>query len=292
MVLSSSQSLSPSPKTHIPHTALVQPPTEIGKSTRHSSRNRSARSTPVSDDPPEQVNVQVVVALPSHRKNSIETDDVDQAPRVPGEYSHNVLGSEGLESMLIDELTHYKLRCKKAEKECEKLKLERRINESLESSRNRLDDQAKVLLEKEWQIISLRKRRHTLTDMKKYLAIGSIETGASNEKLMSVKFQELKEQLPKILVTDGARVPAIGHLRRSSAELDDILSTLFPTHSTREVDMVRDSAPPLTLYELVQALIGAAIHLWIFQKEFLVQTLVNTPLLQRYRDYITNLCTY
>jgi hypothetical protein len=186
---------------------------------------------------------------------------------------------------LVAELSYYKQRCETAEAECESLKLVRRHLVG-----KKCDDLSEVLLQKERQLSSSRKKLSAKFDLEQYPTIGNVGTVASNAHRFAAHFQDLKEQMPTILVIDGSRTCHIGSLYEKSDDLCALLSTVFPTNPSRGIVEILGSHATLTLYELTQALTGAAMHLWIFGGEFRLRSLTITPLLQMYRSHIANSC--
>ncbi|KAF2124676.1 hypothetical protein P153DRAFT_370595 [Dothidotthia symphoricarpi CBS 119687] len=190
---------------------------------------------------------------------------------------------------MISAMVHYKRRCEEAEHKCEDLKKERRQMESL---RYVPEDVSNVLQQNIRQISNLKKQLDDRANLERYLYIGNFPDETLNAQQFISRFQMMKDQIPTILVLNDADKLSIKHLYGESTDLDGLLSIIFGTDGLGGFQKMADSLPALTLYDLVQALTGAAIHSWIFGSEYRIHSLKDSPLLQKYRDHIATLCGY
>jgi hypothetical protein len=190
---------------------------------------------------------------------------------------------------MASQLVYYKQRWEKAEQECKTLKKERRQMESFRGLSNNTSD---VLQRNIRQINTLKERLDDRSDLVRYLSIGNVQDEASNAQQILSHFQTIKDQLPTVLSLDSTYMPSIKQLYRESDDLDGLLSTIFDIDVQGALEKTLDTLPALTLYELIQAFTGAAIHCWIFGSEFYTHSMTVTPLLQEYRRHIATLCTY
>jgi hypothetical protein len=156
-------------------------------------------------------------------------------------------------------------------------------------------DVARVLQQNLEQNSRLKDRIKRQEQLLRYRSINDSHGKESNAHQLCLHFQQLKEQLRTILLTNGPENPSIRSLHGKSADLDLLLSTVFDDGGSdppvRPADHVLNF-PALTLYEVVQTFTGAAIHCWIFGSEFRPHVMTCTPMLQKYHEHIATLCKY
>ncbi|KAF2624066.1 hypothetical protein BU25DRAFT_166424 [Macroventuria anomochaeta] len=187
------------------------------------------------------------------------------------------------------ELAFYKERYKEAEHECRVMKNQRRQIESVNETPK---DITKILNQNTRQINNLKQRLEDRTNLERYLFISNTQCAMSTSQRLLTQFQMLKDQLPTVLVMDGAYEPPVGDLKGTSADLDDLLSTVFGRDALYNPDDMPGTFPALTSYELIQALTGASLHEWIFGSEYRTYAMGVTPLLQEYRKFVATLCDH
>ncbi|KAF1849716.1 uncharacterized protein K460DRAFT_324282 [Cucurbitaria berberidis CBS 394.84] len=192
-------------------------------------------------------------------------------------------------AQLVFELTHYKKRWEEAEQECNKLKKEMRQMESFYTLTKGIpENMFKELRHKTRQNINLRKRLDDRLDLEPHFSIRTALGETPTTQRLCSSFQHMKVQLASILVTNDTEKLLIDSLYGISANLDALLCIIFDADIQKGTEKL-SNASPVTLCELIQALTGAAIHRWVFEKGYRSNTMTITPLLQRYRDLIRNL---
>lgn len=189
--------------------------------------------------------------------------------------------------LLATELAHYKRLYQEAEEERTRMQVETR---EIRSWRNTHAELADIIQDKGTQIRKLEKKLSTQTALESHIDGDNLRHPVSNGQPLRSKFSELKSQLPKITVINGTDCLDIGRLFGESTDLDVLLSTVFPGGGALSSQTTLGVSSKFNLYELVQALTGAAIHQWVFESEFWWPAMIITPLLQRYREHIATLC--
>jgi hypothetical protein len=251
----------------------------------HDNEETFARDTSVKRSASQPRSHELVDGLPP-KLEPTEACRTDIEPRLSNAHLTPLMSNEDMLSDLLSELTHYKFRCQKAEERYERKESELR---QMESSGPGL---AEDLCIKTKRISTLEKRLSIRTDLERWLAVDKLPSVGSNAQQLQTKLFHLKSQLPTVLVMDGNQCPDIDRLFGKCPDLDDLMCTIF-TIDVKHPSSERPVLPRgLTLYELIQALVGAAIYRWVFTAEFRWLSMTVTPLLQKYRDYIASLCRY
>ena len=193
----------------------------------------------------------------------------------------------------LSELAHYKHRWEQAEQECTKLKKEMRQMESFYTLTKGIPERmVKELRQKSTQIINLKTQLGDRMDLEPYFSTGLVRGETPTTQELFSNFHNMKEEISSILVTDGTKRPSIGSLYGHSDDLDELLRSIFDDDKQSQADQIVENLQYVTVRELVQALVGAAIHSWVFMSGYRPNSMTITPLLQRYRDHINTLCRY
>jgi hypothetical protein len=239
------------------------------------------------------INENGISSSSSQRIRCFADDEMDVKPQLTTGLPPSPLVHTDTHHDLSKELAYYKQRCHEAEQECADLKIERRTIVSLEGVPQK--ELTEVLCRYIRKISLFKEQVKNQGVMERYLGIGDSTSYISNERRFTSLFGTLKEQLCAVPVVNGTENPSIGVLYGKSLDLDNLLSIVFGVGEKGKPSRLADSIPELpalTMYELVQALTGAALQDWIFQSEYKPHMTTNSLLLQKYRDHITTLCTY
>ncbi|KAH7378747.1 hypothetical protein BKA66DRAFT_532581 [Pyrenochaeta sp. MPI-SDFR-AT-0127] len=240
---------------------------------------------PVSQETPNRLQTQSIL-ITINNKSSADVRNAYEATESP----FPPVSQIELKIDLISELAHYKLRYEIAEQECENAKkAERQLWSDISQTQGVSEKLIKELHKKTKQIIELRKHLNNQHDLKNYLSSGHDNGEASISHQIFSRFKTMKEEIASIRVINGSDKLFIGPFLNQSSDIGVLLRTVLECSHTKAEELL-DVSPALTLCEVIQSLTGAAIHLWVFQAEYLPEIMMNTPLLQRYRDHIATLC--
>lgn len=194
---------------------------------------------------------------------------------------------------VVAEVAFYKRRCKIAERESVNLKEKARQKASLFQRKDVSEDLSKTLCEKMRQIRSLRKKLDDQQDWRQYLPIQRMgsELNSNVDQLVSLH-KEMMEQIASDFYVKESDRNGIGSFYGQSIDLDALLRSIFSTKTYGTAEERLTSVPELTFNALIQALTGAAIHIWVFEADFYSYCMENTQLLEKYREFITAFCKY
>lgn len=191
---------------------------------------------------------------------------------------------------LNSELAYSKRRFELVEQECEDLKNDKRHRENFYTSTKGIPK--KMLKELDHytrKSTSLNKKLNCRVD---YLTLDNVESqGPKTGQILSA-FQAMRDKVASMIVLGGATKLTIGGIQGQSEDLDMLLRALFGVGCRGNVQRTLVDSTEYTVLELVQALTGASLHHWVFENEYRLTGMTNTPLLQKYRDHISTLCTY
>ena len=195
--------------------------------------------------------------------------------------------SESTYAVMASELAFYKERYQKTKEECLILENQRQRVESLGQLPEKV---TKVLNQNTRRITILKNQLKDRTSLERYFAIGNAPNAVPNTQRLFGLFQDLKYRIATVPVMDSAREYPIESLTGISADLDDLLSSVFGVDTPSKLQETPSVLPILTSFELMQALIGASICDWVFGAEFQVDVMRTTPLLEGYRSLIKTCC--
>jgi hypothetical protein len=189
---------------------------------------------------------------------------------------------------LLSELARYKQRCEKVELQCTVL---------LDGDRHLESTFAKVRVEDADLSRELRKATAEIATLKRKLAdritlepsVLALEDADQTIVALNIRllFTDLKDGVNSIPARSMTQMPLLHKLCENSSDLRDLLRAVSGHTDQPGLRVLCH----LSLQELIQALTGAAIRHWIFESNFQIPSLRINPLLQRYRDQITILCT-
>lgn len=190
----------------------------------------------------------------------------------------------------ISELAYLKQSRQKLEAEVKDLKDERRrIDSKLRQDHGISFQQINGLRTETKEVISLKAQVERLKVLQPFFRHG----GAQNkEPVLNEIFscsQDLKEYLPTFLFAENTTKISLVSLCGRSQDLDNLLLHVFKQSEEASLKSTLKVASPVTVQEISQALLGAAIHCWIFREKFTLPGIVITPILQQYRDLIADL---
>lgn len=216
--------------------------------------------------------------------------DTSMEPKRPSlEYDLTELHAD-----IISELAHYKHKYNEAEQARLGLELQiRQLQSILNQTQGGSEEMSRALRSKVQQNIELRKRLNDRADLESYLPLGcshALEIPSAAQFVSEV--QEMKERVSLLSVLNDSDKPPVDLFHGQSADLENLLRTVWNGDSQSDLSEFLHAVPHLDLNTLIQALTGAAIHLWVFQAEFHSYSTMITPLLQKYRDHIATLCKY
>jgi hypothetical protein len=197
--------------------------------------------------------------------------------------------SESTYAVIASELAFYKNHNKKLQKECIILDNQRRQIKSLSGLPG---DMTKVVSEYTRNQHILESRLRDRRELEQYFASGKVPDAVPNTQRIFGLFQDLKYRIALLPVMDGAREYPIESLTGISADLDDLLSSVFGADTPSKLQETPSVSPILTSFELIQALTGASICDWVFGAEFQVDVMRTTPLLEGYRSLIKTCCKF
>lgn len=191
---------------------------------------------------------------------------------------------------LLAELVYYKTRCEKAEQECINMQKARR--QTAESLNMTQAEFSKVLNQRTRRIDSQQRMIDDRVEFKQYLAIGTANGSQWDKHSFLRQFQVLKLHISTLPIVDITRKAPLEHIYSGAANVVELFSTLFDKDEQNTIPEHWEELSGVTMFEFIQALIGAAIYHWILSAEFSPHTTMATPLLERYRKQIAALCKY
>lgn len=197
--------------------------------------------------------------------------------------------SESDLTMVIAEIAYYKKRCEEAEERAEREHNQRRQLQSLSEDPEAAADTINQLIRKNNTIQKLLGDRRSL---ERYLPIGNIQYTAPGSQQVIMQFEQLKNRLPSPLIFDDIYEPSLGRLKDHPGDLQELLIDIFGKDLLYGPQEMLDIFPSLTILELIQSLVGAALKSWIFENQCQTYTFAMTPLLQEYRKLIGTICAY
>jgi hypothetical protein len=191
-------------------------------------------------------------------------------------------------AVLLEDLMSCTARSEALKAERDEMDRERRLIESLE----KVPQATRSLLSQLTREMGvLKKRLADRTVLEQFLCIHNGHEAVPPSHCFTTYFAMLNRSIDAVLVVNGSHKPSIGIVKGSSTDLDGLLSTLFGPSIESEPETIPTSLLPLTLYELIRALVGAAIYTWIFASDFRTPATVQTPILHSYRHLIKSWCT-
>lgn len=188
-----------------------------------------------------------------------------------------------------NELSYYKQRCERAE---EHLKATQKNNRRLKSMLEDPEDTLELLSTKDKRVRALEMELEARDKMGNYLDLSGLEAAQSHSQQLSVHFDTLKKDFSSIRVINSKKQYSITDLLGLSIDLNALMSAILPIGGPDALNGTPIINPAFTLYDITQALAGAAIHLWIFETPVAWHSLGTTPILQAYRRHIGMICTY
>ena len=216
------------------------------------------------------------------------SSDIGVCPEPEPEWAPPI-PSESDFAMITDELAYYKKRCEEAEERAKSETEQRRQIKNLGEVPEARKASVCQLIR---QINKLQKRLKDRKTLERYLLVGDIQNTVPGSQQVLTEFESLKGKLPSLLVVNGAYEPSVGRLKGCSDDLDDLLIDIFGENLLCRPQELPEIFPPLTAFELVQSLVGAALKSWVFEREYQTYTFATTPLIQEYRKLIATTCTY
>ncbi|KAH7125093.1 hypothetical protein B0J11DRAFT_527554 [Dendryphion nanum] len=100
-----------------------------------------------------------------------------------------------------------------------------------------------------------------------------------------------KHIFSSLQIENGPHMVSKEDYRDGNQDLQVLLRTVVGTDYQSGVLTGPENPLNITLKDLLSALIGAAVHLWVFSRTFHSIDMTNTPLLQKYREAIATSCT-
>jgi hypothetical protein len=177
----------------------------------------------------------------------------------------------------------------------EALKAERddidRANRSVKSLGKVSQDTDTLFRQLTREVSVLKRKLADRTTVSRYLCIGDMYDTENPSYRLTAHFAKLKRSISAVLVVNGSYEPSIGTVKGASADLDELLFTLFGQTLMNKPEMIPLTFQPLTSYELIQALVGAAVYAWVFRSDFHTYVMEQSPLLHGYRHLIKISCT-
>ncbi|OAK96903.1 hypothetical protein IQ06DRAFT_229236 [Phaeosphaeriaceae sp. SRC1lsM3a] len=186
-----------------------------------------------------------------------------------------------------NELSYYKQRCERAE---EHLKATQKNNRRLKSMLEDPEDTLELLSTKDKRVRALEMELEARDKMGNYLDLSGLEAAQSHSQQLSVHFDTLKKDFSSIRVINSKKQYSITDLLGLSIDLNALMSAILPIGGPDALNGTPIINPAFTLYDITQALAGAAIHLWIFETPVAWHSLGTTPILQAYRRHIGMIC--
>lgn len=248
------------------------------------------------------------IATPNRSSNGVSAQRLEQTPhnciaphdglthvRSQGTNTGSfgkILLAEDQRDMVIA-LCRYKSRCQEAEQKCFDLEQKLRHTTSIFAQTNGTSqDLMRQLSYQTEKMVKLKKKlreQDAMEFLEPYLVIGRAHDDASIVEQLIAVHADLIAKATDLLVLNASRQLSIEPLYGQSRDLDVLLRTTFDTSIESKGE--RRSEVVLALGELIQALTGAAIKVWVIESTFNSTSTMSTPLLQKYRGIIATLCT-
>lgn len=191
----------------------------------------------------------------------------------------------------VSQIGQYKQRCQKLERERGNLTDELRRITSIFAQANGIDEGiVRQMRSQTRKIIDLKNQLEDRRHLETYLAIGSVHDDTPTTEKLHTDYRDMKDSIASILVLNGAVQVLVEPLYGQSDDLDILLYAIFQSCTEANAGNRPITAPKFTLREILQALIGAAVKVWIFENTFQSTSMMTTPLLQKYRQHIQTLC--
>lgn len=190
---------------------------------------------------------------------------------------------------VLNRLTHYMSLYEEAKQEVSRLKNTLR---DIDSAKGVPENWLSMLAESRNHVSVLKQQGADRSALKKLFACKELTAENYEDRDIVSSFELLQGSLKRIQILGGDTKLRIADVCNVSKDLDELLSITFGTDSRDFSQEKVDLGPELSLYDIIQALVGAAIHSWIFSTEYCPFAITPVPLLQEYRRQISAICEY
>jgi hypothetical protein len=200
------------------------------------------------------------------------------------------------EELLADQ-AYYRDRCLRAEAKCETLELVDRQRASLFAEGKGFPvEMQNALRRKSVKMAELENQVYNQRYFRQFISLDTIPRRATNSTRISTTYTEMKSQLMSLSVLHGLQHPLSHALHNKSPDLSLLLcGTLCGKGYPDNHICTSPTYNGISANKIVQSLTGAALQEWIFctnfQESFQCASLINTPLLDRFRILVSGIGT-
>lgn len=201
------------------------------------------------------------------------------------------------EDLLADQ-AYYRDKYLRARAECETLELAERQRASLFAEAKGISIKMQYAMKrKSDRIAELEKQVHKQRYLRPFISLDTSPIRTTNSTQLSTTYAEMKSQLVSMSILPGLQHPHSNALHNQSPDLKLLLcGTLCGKGHIDSHNCTSPTHNGVSANKIVQSLTGTALHEWIFcahfQESFRCASLINTPLLESFRDLISSIGTF